>query len=317
MAIDATNVYWSWQYPEAPQPMLGGVSHKAFAGGGMQPLLLPSYASLYNSKSVGDIRGICVDSLNLYATDLLNGAVFSYDLMSNFTSATIYEGPWGGDSGTAPYPPAGGNPIAVATDSTYLYWVDYSLGQVVRATIGTMGDATPIVTGRNHPSRLVVRDGYVYWIDFGTSQPNTGSVNKVATTGGAVTRLATGQNQPRGIATDGVNVYWTSGANAGTVSKVSVNGTDAGSITVLAQNQGGPWAIVVDTPDVDGGTTQSFVYWTNFNDNNIQKVLSTSTGPGTPYVLASLQNNPVAIAVDTKAVYWANQGDGKLWKVAK
>jgi hypothetical protein len=314
MTIDSTNAYWSWQAPDAPMPTNGGVTHKPFAGGEKQILFLP-YCVLSNNLCIGDIRGIWVDSINVYATDILNGAVFAIDLPNGFSSNTVYQPPQNNIDGGAPL--QGSQPVAITSDSTNVYWVDYALGTVMRARIDGSDQATALATGRNRPIRAAVLppagDGFVYWVDFGVTA-GSGSVNKVSVNGGAVTTLATGVDSPRGIATDGTNVYWTSGTNTGAVSKVSVNG---GAVTVLAQNQGGPWAIVVDTPDPDAGVTQTFVYWTNFNDNNIQKVPTTNTGPSTPFVLASQQNNPVAIAIDAKAVYWANQGDGSLWKVAR
>jgi hypothetical protein len=317
MVIDTTDVYWSWEAPNAPMPTNGGVTHKPFAGGAKQSLLLP-YGTLSNNESVGDVRGIWVDAVNLYATDSIYGVVFSYDLPSMFQSFSLYEAPIqlyndaGTDAGVAP---TGGQPVAVTADSNNVYWVDYYNGQVWQAPINGGSNAILLAGQRNRPVRLAVSGGYVYWIDYGTTQAGTGSVNRIAIGGGGtVTQLASGQDEPEGIATDGINVYWTSRTNTGSVNKVPVAG---GTATVLADNQGGPWAIVVDQPAADAGASQAFVYWTNYNDNNIQKVPTTNTGPSAPYVLASQQNNPVAIAVDAKAVYWANQGDGTLWKVAK
>jgi hypothetical protein len=322
MVIDATEVYWSWYAPNAPNPTTGGVTHKPFSGGASQDLLLP-YGWLYNTRSVGAVRGIWVDPSNLYMTDDFFGTAFSYGI-PGFTTTSIYDAP------SYPLPPDGGTdggvypngdqPVAITADDNNVYWVDFFRGTVVQApkTTADGGTVVTIATAQDRPIRIAVANGYAYWINYGT-QANAGSVNRVAVAvngvSGTVTQLATGENQPRGIATDGKNVYWTSTTNTGLVSKVPVGG---GSITRLAQNQGGPWAITVDqAADVDAGQSQTFVYWTNYNDNNISKVPTSSTGPSTPYVLASQQNNPVAIAVDAKAVYWANQGDGTLSKVAK
>ncbi len=75
-------------------------------------------------------------------------------------------------------------------------------------------------------------------------------------------------------------------------------------------NQGGPWGIVVDS---------QFVFWTNFNDDNVKKapVLGTDGGAAQTVLLAQNQNNPTAIAIDEFNIYWASQGNQQIMKVAK
>jgi hypothetical protein len=303
IAIDSTNVYWSWKALSGSTPT-GGVSFKAFSGAS-------SKTPAPFASGTGDIRGIFVDSLNLYATNYYAGSVLGSDLQGGLTTPVFYQPSSIPDAGI----PSAQSPIDIVADPQNVYWVDYA-GTVNQAPLGGGGPVLQLAGGRAHPIAIAVAGAYVYWIDYGTSSANTGSVNKVAigADAGSITPLATGQNQPQDIATDGTNVYWTSRTNTGYVSKVSVSG---GAVTVLAQNQGGPWAITVDQPNPDGGTSEAFVYWTNYNDNNVVKVPTTNTGPSAPFILASQQNNPVAIAVDRVAVYWGNRGDGTLWKVPK
>jgi hypothetical protein len=306
-----------------------GVSYKPFSGGARVDLTFGDQYFMPGQSStvgVGDIHGIWVDQNNLYVSDLLNGAVLSTGRASDFiTLVADYAGPNSNSPCPACATDAGGplitSPfqfIAVTADDENVYWVDNNQGQVMQERID--GLSPPVIlanAGSFHPVAIAVANGFVYWINSGSSTPSTGSVNKVARDpvgAGTVIPLATGQDQPQGITTDGVNVYWTSSSNSGSVRKVSVNG---GSIAVIADNQGGPLGIVVDQPTPDAGVSTSYVYWTNFNDNSVQKLPASTTGPSTPLVLASGQTNPIAIAVDSKAVYWANQGDGSMRKVAK
>jgi len=60
------------------------------------------------------------------------------------------------------------------------------------------------------------------------------------------------------------------------------------------------------------------VYWTNYDDGTVQKVPRASAGDaGTVVPIATMQDTPKAIAVDSVNVYWSNSGPGDIWKVAK
>jgi hypothetical protein len=308
IAIDATNVYWTWT-TLASSPTSGpggGVSLKPFAGGNR---LTGTFVR------GGDPRGIAVDTHYMYWVDFYFGSVSFSPLMSGFNQGYFFL-PSVPDGGT---PPQGPIDVAIDAQSQNIYWVDFVGGTVSTVPMqnGVASSVRVLAGGLSSPIAIALDMNYVYWVDFGTTQ-GTGSVNRVRIgSASAVEPLASGQDQPRDIAVDGTSVYWTSRTNSGSVSKVPIGG---GPVTILAKNQGGPSGIVVDA---------QFVYWTNYNDDNVVKVplggLPASTGDGgapdggtsSPYILASKQNLPVAIAIDEKNVYWANQGDGTVMKVAK
>lgn len=52
------------------------------------------------------------------------------------------------------------------------------------------------------------------------------------------------------------------------------------------------------------------VYWADYNAG---EVLSVPLAGGTPTTLVTGQQGPVAIAVDSTSVYWANS-DGSIWR---
>jgi len=93
----------------------------------------------------------------------------------------------------------------------------------------------------------------IYWTDS-----LSGTVMKVALSGGTPTTLASGQGGgPNGIAVDSVSVYWANGGGA--VMKVPLGG---GTPTTLAFGQNNPECIVVDSTSV---------YWTDAFGGTVMK----------------------------------------------
>ncbi|HLK35315.1 MAG TPA: hypothetical protein VKU41_01100 [Polyangiaceae bacterium] len=310
IAIDGTNVYWTWTATSSALPALSNLAAMPFSAGGKgTPVtgMMPYY---------GDLRGITTDIQNVYFVDEYNGSV-GYAQLTSTTFSPRYVVPAidGGMSASQPWD--------IAVDGQNMYWVDNGDGTVNQAALpqgsGAAGPIKVLATQQAHPIAIAVDAQYVYWINHGTTQTGTGSVNRIAigaTCGnGCVLTLAASQNQPEDIAIDSTSVYWTSGSNSGSVSKVSTTGTQ---LTVLVQNLGAPSGIAVDTAmTLSDPNAERFVYWTNFNDNTVSKLSLTGTSK-TPYPLASQPAmTPSAIAIDTKNVYWVNRANGTLWKVAK
>jgi hypothetical protein len=307
IAIDATNVYFTVDFV-AGSPATNGVYFKPFA-------------SAANAVAIGTSdsqpTGIAVSSgvTHVYWTDLASDAIGVSQITGTLASAPAYYEPSG---------PAGGA-IAVAVDGHNLYWIDTTQGTVNQLPLSATqvlrnADAgTPphvLASGQQGARAIAVDATNVYWTVFGTSA-NAGTVNKVPIGGdnSQVVTLASDEDQPSGIAVDGMDayVYWVDQAQragnsvGGAVKRVSIAG-DAGAPEILAPNQGAPSSIALD---------DQYVYWTDFDDGTVQKVPRSGVGDGGAiYPLAKSQDTPNSIAVDSVNVYWAN-GSGDIWKVAK
>jgi hypothetical protein len=121
-----------------------------------------------------------------------------------------------------------------------------------------------------------------------------------------VVTLASGQDNPTGLAVDDSNVYWTNGVPDGSVMKVNKMGSDAGPIT-LASDQGLPLGLTVSPGNV---------YWTNNTEPGT--VLGVLTGGGTVSTLATGQGTPAYLAYQNDYLFWTNStGDGGSGSVAK
>jgi hypothetical protein len=107
------------------------------------------------------------------------------------------------------------------------------------------------------PAQVTVYGTQVFWTDL-----TTNAVYQSSTDGGGAQSIA-GGTQPEGIATDGVNVYFTdrgSGAiGSGSVDKVPVGG---GGSSTVAPSQSYAWGVAVDA---------TYVYWTAAIDGTVNR----------------------------------------------
>lgn len=110
----------------------------------------------------------------------------------------------------------------------------------------------PFVTGVSPNNSLAYAQGALYYVQTGA-----GTVNEASTASGTLTTIATGQQNPLGLAVDDTNVYWTNNLG-GAVMQAPLGG---GTPTVVASAQQ-PMLVAVS------GT---FVAWTErFNAPSLQ-----------------------------------------------
>src|SRR5204863_8568943 len=62
-------------------------------------------------------------------------------------------------------------PVSLALDDTYIHWLDAGgAGEVVRATL-IGANATPVATGQDEPSDIIVDGANVFWSTSGSTSP--------------------------------------------------------------------------------------------------------------------------------------------------
>lgn len=209
-----------------------------------------------------------------------------------------------------------GSPLVA--DGAFLYYVSSTARGISRVPL-TGGKPTKIADldpeSLVSVMRLAVDGNNIYWGLHGGSTV-VGSIMMAPLVGGKTpVQLAT-VDQLGGLATDGVNVYWTDkGENAvravGTLKRVPTTG---GPTVTLASGLPGPRGVAVD---------DRAVYWANNSDGST--AMATRGGAvfraakdGTKVtVMARDQSNPSYVTVDATYLYWGNSTGGMVWRVAK
>jgi sugar lactone lactonase YvrE len=146
---------------------------------------------------------------------------------------------------------------------------------------------------------LITSDGAnAYWIDYYTNDLQ-GCGLKFST---CPSPLVQSQTHPKGIATDGTHLYWsTGGGSTGNVMACTISNCSA-TAAPLVPSQNGPGNIAVDATNV---------YWINTGDGTVNQIPKTG---GTITPLGSGQSTPNGIAVDSSGLYWTNSGDGMVMR---
>jgi len=126
------------------------------------------------------------------ATASLAGTGGGYLYWSNYQNGTINRANLDG-TGVTTLVSGQTDPIAVAVDSSHIYWANYN-GTINSAPL-TGGTATTLVTGQSDPDAVAVYGGRLYWANLGN-----GTIDEANLNGTGVTTLASGQAGPQGLA---------------------------------------------------------------------------------------------------------------------
>jgi hypothetical protein len=152
---------------------------------------------------------------------------------------------------------------------------------------GSCADPCPIKTGLNNPWTITSDANRVYWTEYGSDVGTDDGAVKSCPIAGCDSGLIVytqSQINPRGIALDGTNVYWTA---QGGIWSCAIGGcTNPTKVATAVFPQG----ITVDS---------TYVYWTENDDESVRRIPKTGGGGGAGTVLYMYDYN----AVDGGALY--------------
>jgi hypothetical protein len=204
-------------------------------------------------------------------------------------SGTISEEAIGG--GAPQVVSANANALNLAVDTTRIVWMNGTTALDSRLLSGgTIATLTTFTQG----TAMFLAGGYVY---FSTTDGTVGRVPEDGSSG-AVT-ITTAKLTPLSLAVDATNVYYAD--TAGYVYVVSE--TAQGATAALFASAAGARGIALDTTNV---------YWTTMTGFVVEQPKGTTTSKN----IASSQSQPGPVASDGVNVYWANDGDGSIHRVA-
>jgi hypothetical protein len=189
-------------------------------------------------------------------------------------------------------------PAYLALDNANVFWTNSGDGTIRSVPIAG-GSPRLVATGAVPRVWVVaVTPDVVVWTENGGTR-----VAGVPRDGGSSYPIATAQDAPRGITTDGVRVYWTNeGPDAGFVESAKLDGTDP---QVLTGQQGSSKDIAV---------ANGWLYWANADDGTIARMQTDGGGAG---VVASAQPNAFGLALSNDSLYWTTHVDGGVIAHAK
>jgi streptogramin lyase len=146
---------------------------------------------------------------------------------------------------------------------------------------------TPLASAQSLPEKLIVNANGLYWMDF-----NSGELWKIAPLGGTATNYESSPAQLADFAVDAVNAYFIEN-NAPVVRWTALAG--GGVRNVLTNPHPGQLPGTVAT---DG----TWVYWSNYSDNSIQK---TPVAGGDPTPVVTGLDRPGRLVVFGGDLYYA------------
>jgi hypothetical protein len=187
-------------------------------------------------------------------------------------------------------------PLSLTYDSDWVYYVNRQEQEVMKVPKDASGNPSVLVSGLAGPQDIVEVSGTLYFTDADTPGMN-GTLKCVPSTGGSVTTIVSGLNQPGSLETDGTDLYFAEiapGTTNGRIWRVSA-ACAPGSPTALADGLSEPAGIAV-------GTTDSDLYFTEREGGRIWRVPKDGS-VGKSVVVENL-DHPFRLTDDSTAIYF-------------
>jgi hypothetical protein len=236
-------------------------------------------------------------------TDLFFGDQGSAQLLGSVNKIPV------GGGNVTPIATNQAGPVDVVVDANNVYWANNGDGSVWKSDKNTPNPiklAGP--NGQNHAQHLRVDATNVYYTD-----PAAGLVYRVAINNGTPAAMTTQVPGPRYIAIDSQNAYFgSSSTTSSAILSIALTAT-AGSPAQLLPNLKSVAGIETDGKDIwyaEPTNVQPYQVGTG----EIHRMTTTAQND-TP--LATKQNGPACISVDSTSVYWINTGGGMISKTGK
>lgn len=233
-----------------------------------------------------------------------------------------------------------------------VFWVNATaLVGVIQAAPVAGGAVRTVKKSIDRPYHLAMFGDELFWVDESFT-PSTYAIYRMPATGGAGTKVESGQIRVGGIAVDSTGVYWTHagplapgnqggvrrhdpagtkdlyvGADNGDVGGLALGSkdvfwadTDTGRVLKVAKVGGAAKVLAgaLSSPKqvaLDG----AHVYFTQFGvgTNHDGKVSRVPIDGGPVEDLVTGLDHPLGIALDATHVYWSSYGGGEVARVAK
>ena len=207
-------------------------------------------------------------------------------------------------------------PVGVAVDATNVYWTTYGDGTTGAVSKGILaGGVSPTVVASSlqYVGGIAVAGGQIIWAEGGATD-GSGKISKSPTGSVSLGTIATGENYPISVISDGTNVYWTAYGTStgnyldGLIRKGTIAGTTGSTVGTATGLKG---AGVLSLQATNLFFSQIGTMASSYTDGSISKV---GTAGGAPSAVASNQAYPFGVATDATYVYWVNTNGAAVYK---
>jgi len=142
LAADEKHIYWA-------NLSKGAIGRANLDGTGIDENFIPT--------GVG-VRSVAVDATHVYWTNTIDvdGTRTAAIGRANLDGTNVNPSFLLNSNGTGPY-------VAIALDSTYVYWANQGTGAIGRASLDRMADEEAFIVGAEDPAGVAVDATYIYW----------------------------------------------------------------------------------------------------------------------------------------------------------